>query len=214
MSGKRKKKKKRAARGRPEASGRAGTNAAAPTGGLHFTVGAGVSVEPATGKLTLENDARLLKAGLLYADRVRLVSVGSSLTLRMLDDAGSGPKRRLDFLERFFRDTVSRDDPEKAAVGIEIIRDYRELKRGRNLNRDQLARRLKLSRELGEAWGTFRTRWEGIAREAGIDEILAARRSGFVDIDGFAAGPCEGSSSPRSCSLSSVANAVLPLLPN
>jgi hypothetical protein len=78
---KRKRKRNRAGHGR-EAGGR-------PTGRLHITIGTGPSSDPSTGHLNLQNDARLLKAGLLYADCVRLCSVGSPLTLRMLADTNS-----------------------------------------------------------------------------------------------------------------------------
>lgn len=48
-----------------------------------------------TGHPDFANDARILKAGLLYADRVRLVSLGSSLTLRVVRDvARSDPEPR------------------------------------------------------------------------------------------------------------------------
>jgi len=154
-------------------------------------VGTGPSFDPSTQHLSLENDSRLLKAGLLYADRVRLVSVGSSLALRMLADARSGPDHQLDFLERHFRENVSRDDPEAAATVLEFIRLYRPLRHGRNLSKEQLRLKLQLSRKLGEIWAEFKESWEGFVRRAGVDEILAARRSGLVDIDGFSAGSVE-----------------------
>ncbi len=192
MSGKRRK-KKRGTRNR-QAPGRTRAKVAdadASALGLHFTVGTGPSFDESTENLTLEDDARLLKAGLLYADRVKLASVGSSLTLRMVADAHSGPDRQLDFLERHFRENVSRDNPEEAATVIEFIRLYRPLRHGRNLSKEQLALRFKLSRQLGYAWATFKEGWEGFARRAGIDEIQAARRSGLVDIESFAAGGVE-----------------------
>jgi hypothetical protein len=79
------KNKKRERRTRP-VPGRARTKSAASSpssGELRITVGTGPSFDESTQHLSLENDARLLKAGLLYADRVKLASVGSSLTLRM-----------------------------------------------------------------------------------------------------------------------------------
>lgn len=202
MSGKRKR-KKRPGRSRqvPEGGGARATVPASPKGGLHFTVGTGPSFDESTKHLSLENDARLLKAGLLYADRVKLASVGSSLTLRMVADARSGTERQLEFLERHFRDNVSRDHPEEAATMLEFIGLYRPLLRSRNLSKEQLALRLKISRELGSAWATFREGWEGFARRAGIDEIQAARRSGLVDVESFTAGGVE-----RSAALSPDAN--------
>src|SRR5215216_7935104 len=121
---KRKRKRNRAGHGR-EARGR-------PAGRLHFTIGTGPSSDPSTGHLSLQNDLRLLKAGLLYADRVRLCSVGSSLTLRMLADTEANRNQQLDFIERHFRENIARDDPEAAAKVIELVRRYRELRRDRN----------------------------------------------------------------------------------
>jgi len=144
--------------------------------------------------LSLENDACLLKAGLLYADRVKLASVGSSLTLRMVADAKSDTERQIDFLERHFRENISRDDPEAAATMLEFIRQYRQLRQGRNLSPDQLALRLKISRQVGAAWAELQKDWEEFARRAGIDEIQAARRSGLVEIESFTAGGIERSS--------------------
>jgi len=189
LSGKRRK-KKRTARGRHtlHTEGAKAHNSGTPIGGLHFTIGTGPLFDPNLGQLTLENDVRFLKAGLLYADQVRLVSVSSSLTLRMLAVAGSDPDRQLDFLERHFRKNISRDDPEGAGTMLELIRIYRPLRRGRNLTKEQIAQRLKIARELGNIWGRFRASSEEFAHKAGADEILAARRSGLVDIDGFAAG--------------------------
>jgi hypothetical protein len=192
LSGKRKKKRRKARGGHsPHTDGAKAYDSGTPIGGLHFTIGTGPLFDPNIGQLTLENDVRLLKAGLLYADRVRLVSVGSSLTLRMLADAKSDPDRQLDFLERHFRENISRDDSEAAATMLEFIRLYRPLRRGRNLSKEQITLKLKYARELGAIWQRFQESWEGFARKAGIDEIQTARRSGLVDIDGFAAGGVE-----------------------
>lgn len=161
-------------------------------GQLHFTIGTGPYTDPATGHLSLENDARLLKAGLLYADRVKLCSVGSSLTLRMLADAGiDGPDRQLDYIERHFRENIDRDDPEAAETVVEFARRYRELRRGRNLSREQIALKIQLAGKLGRVWATFSNGWEEFARKAGAGEVVAARRSGIVDFHEFAAGGVE-----------------------
>lgn len=162
-----------------------------PAGVLHFTIGTGPSFDGTTRQLTLENDVRLLKAGLLYADRVKLASAGASITLRMVADAKLGPDRQLDFLERHFRENLSRDSPEKAAQRIAFIRRYRELRQSHNVAKDLLPKRLETSRELGEMWAEFREGWEGFARRAGIEEIQAARRSGFVDVATFEGGGIE-----------------------
>ncbi len=109
----------------------------------------------------------------------------------MVADTKLGPDGQLDFLERHFRENLSRDSPEEAAIGIEFVRRYRELRQGRNVAKDMLPKRLEYARELAEIWARFREGWEGFARTAGIEEIQAARRSGFVDVATFAAGGLE-----------------------
>ena len=202
MSGKGKKKnKKRAGRGRPSPERFPAPRP--PAGGLHFTIGTGPSFDDSSNQLTLEHDARLLKVGLLYADRVKLASAGASITLRMVADAKLAPDRQLDFLERHFRENLSRDSPEEAAHGMAFIRRYRELRNGRNVAKNLLPARLETARELGEIWARFREGWEGFANKAGIEEIQAARRSGLVDVAAFAAGGLE-----RGAALTPDANAL------
>lgn len=195
MSGKRSR-KKRKGRSRRATEWPTGTAEAItqPTKILHFTVGTGPSFDDSIKQLSLENDARLLKAGLLYADRVRLASVGSSLTLKMMSDANAGRERQLDFIERHFRDNASRDHPEEAATILEFVELYRPMLRSRNLSKEQLSIRFSLSRKLADTWAEFKEGWEDFGIRAGIREIQAAQRSGLVDIESFAAGGVERSS--------------------
>ena len=58
---------------------------------LHFTIGTGLSQHPTIEQLSLENDLSLVKVGLLYADRVRLCSIGSSLALQFANLMGASP---------------------------------------------------------------------------------------------------------------------------
>lgn len=187
MSSKRSKRKRRKGPTGPgrEAEGCAG-------GRLHFTIGTGPSSDPSLGQLSLENDVRLLKAALLYADRVRMCSVGASLTLRMLADASiDDPGRQLDYIERHFRENIGRDNPEAAETLTEFARRYRQLRRGRNLSREQITLKTQIAGQLGSIWEELQTGWEEFARKAGADEVVAARRSGLVDFHEFASGGVE-----------------------
>ena len=128
---------------------------------LHFTVGTGPSFDPCRGQLSLENDLRLLKAGILYADRMRMCSVGVSLTLRMLADARVDDLgRQLDYIECHLRENIGRDDPEAAETLIEFAQRYRELRCGRSLNREQVA--------LPGRWWHRGTRRVGQKRSPGV----------------------------------------------
>jgi hypothetical protein len=109
----------------------------------------GPSLDPTTVQLTLGDDVRLLKTGLLYADRVRLASVGSSLTLSILAVTKSDPDRQLNFLERHFRENVSRYNPEAAAKMLEFIRLYRLLRATRV---GRFARKSRSGSDQGRSW--------------------------------------------------------------
>lgn len=110
----------------------------------------------------------------------------------MLADTETNRNQQLDFIERHFRENIARDDPEATAKAIEFVRRYRELRRDRNLSKEQLlVLRAQLAEEFERIWGRFKGGWEEFVRKAGADEILAAKRSGLVDFHRFAAGGVE-----------------------
>lgn len=160
---------------------------------LHFTIGTGPNSLPSSNHLSLENDVRLLKASLLYADRIKLCSIGSSLTLKMLNDANTDPPQQLDFIEKHFRETVARDNPEEAATVLEFIRQYRQLLRSSNPTKKQSVLRVQYARKLGGIWNDFKSGWESFAYEAGIEEVLKAKGSGLVEFHEFSTGGVERS---------------------
>ena len=137
MSGSKRRKGGRRKRSRAVSGREAGDGASRR---LHFTVGTGPSFDPCRGQLSLENHLRLLKAGILYADRMRMCSVGVSLTLRMLADARIDDLgRQFDYTECHFREYLGRGDHEAVKILIEFPKCYRELRRcGRSLNGEQV----------------------------------------------------------------------------
>lgn len=163
--------------------------------GIHFTIGTGPHTDPQTGHLSLEHDARLVKTGLLYADRISLCSIGSSMTARMLAVAGADPDGQIDFLERHFTETIAKDDPDAAATALECLRQYRELRRKRNATREELQLRGQLMSEMRPLWQRFEQNWKSFARNAGVEEILAAERTGLVELHEFSAGGIEATGS-------------------
>jgi hypothetical protein len=157
---------------------------------LHFTIGTGPGQDDSSSHLSLMNDLRLLKAALLYADRVRLCSIGSSLTLQMLALGEAETEQKLEWLELFFAD-LSRADTERAATVLQLIRTYRELRQRRNLRRlskPELGTMFQIQAALARMWDEYaESIWE-FARKAGADGIIDALESGLVDIHQFAAG--------------------------
>ena len=81
---------------------------------LHFTIGTGLGLNPSVGQLSLENDLLMVKAGLLYADRVRLCSIGASLALEFAKLMKASGRERMEFLAKYFED-LAPGNPEAAA---------------------------------------------------------------------------------------------------
>lgn len=159
--------------------------------GIHFTIGTGAHEDAVSGHLSLEHDARLVKTGLLYADSIRLCSIGSSLTARMLRITEADLDEQLDFLERYFTETIAKEDLEAAGTVVEFLRRYRELRQTRNSTPEQLKLRGQLLAEIQPIWQEFKQGWEAFATKAGVEQILAAQHTGLVELHEFSAGGIE-----------------------
>ena len=69
---------------------------------LHITIGSApqVSEEQGIQKISLENDLRLIKAALLYADHSRLVSIASAALLEIASIGDVPKQKRWDLLKQ------------------------------------------------------------------------------------------------------------------
>lgn len=159
---------------------------------LHFTIGTGLGLHPAVEQLSLENDLLLVKAGLLYADRVRLCSIGSSLALDFVRLMGASAAQQLDFLEKYFA-TLAPTNPEAAATMREFIPLYRDLRRRRRgtLSKAQIQTRFEIQAGLKKAWDSFEEGIGEFLRVAGADGIVEAVDTGLLDLHRFEAGGVE-----------------------
>ena len=159
---------------------------------LHFTIGTGLGLNPSVGQLSLENDLLLVKAGLLYADRVRLCSIGSSLALDFVRLMGASSAQQLDFIEKYFA-TMAPTNPEAAATMREFIPLYRDLRRRRRgtLSRAQIRTRFEIQANLKKAWDSFEEGIGEFLRVAGADGIMEAVETGLLDVHQFEAGGVE-----------------------
>ena len=90
--------------------------------GLHFTV-ASTAGRRSPGRLDLGEDLALVKASLLYADKVRLCSVGSSFLSAIAEDAEAPEKERAKLVVRYLpllQPSMGADEVRffEAAVGL------------------------------------------------------------------------------------------------
>jgi hypothetical protein len=108
-----------------------------------------LGLHPTVEQLSLENDLLLVKVGLLYADRVRLCSIGSALALDFLKLMGASPTQQLDFLEKYFAE-LAPTNPEATATMrklISLYRDLRQLRKG-TLSKAQIQTRFEIQAHL------------------------------------------------------------------
>jgi len=102
-------------------------------GGLHFTVASSAGHD-SPGILDLSEDLALVKASLLYADKVRLCSAGSSVLSSIAQYAESSPEERAKLVVRFLPElqpSMGTDELRffRAAVGLGPRRERRAVPR-------------------------------------------------------------------------------------
>ncbi len=145
---------------------------------FHITVGC--APEP---KLLLAHDVRILKAALLYADRVKLCSLSTSLILMILALGNLKPEQQLEFLEAVL--PLRETDPKRADENLSNFRYLRELSKKRYLNKRELAARMEFKKTLRQMWGQLRIDLEKWALDAGAQGIAQAYDTGLVEFHVF-----------------------------
>jgi hypothetical protein len=148
--------------------------------GLHFTV-ASAAGHHSPAKLDLGEDLALVKASLLYADKVKLCSVGSSFLSAMAEYAEAPEKERAKLVVRYLtvlQPSMSTDEVRffEAAVGMRSRKEERAIsKRARK-----------------EILGMVRKEGEELRRDvlkqhraAGIEGFREAVREGVLEVHTF-----------------------------
>ena len=120
----------------------------------------------------LATDLALVKAALLYGDRVALVSPAASLLRRLLAEAATAetPRQRLDLLASVADDLGVGDGPARL--------------------RERLPETAPL---VGRLWRAFRGRLERAAGASGLSEMAVAERAGALEVVDLAGAEAPGS---------------------
>jgi hypothetical protein len=139
---------------------------------FHITVG----TSPQThGGINLQSELRLLKAALLYADRVKFCSLSSSLLISLLQ---LGQLSGEDIL-RVVAQGLNNPDLDAA------LAFYDKLKRKKRRNKQELITARQLTAKLRNFQEEARSRLEKSARQAGIEHLEAAIKTGVVELQIF-----------------------------
>jgi hypothetical protein len=150
---------------------------------LHITIGSTpqVSEDQGTQKLSLENDLRLIKAALLYADHAKLVSIASAALLEIAA-IGEVPKEKrwqlLNKLQSYANDPEGENQLSILTSIYEEGRRKRYSKRGRILLQ-------KFEAALSESWSEAAEFAVNAVRDAGGDGVVRAVESGLLEVHAF-----------------------------
>lgn len=140
---------------------------------LHITVGAAIQHE-----LNLEQELGLLKAALLYADKVKLCSLTSSMLVTMLPLGYLNEDEQLELIAHMAPSLGESSAPIEA--GLEL---YKSLKRKKRRSKQELLLYLNMENSIKKGFEELRTRIEGIANSAGAEGLLQALDTGLVDFE-------------------------------
>jgi hypothetical protein len=143
---------------------------------LHISVG----VHP-TDDLDLDKELRMLKAALLYADKVKLYSpkVPSIQAISRFQDFS--PELRLKFLERI----IPYLSPENAQKLSSSLEDYKQLLGREKLDHHELQRKREFEGKLEREWCDIAEQANTFVCESQLDQIDSAIKAGVLELHDF-----------------------------
>lgn len=143
---------------------------------FHITVGG----QPTT-DLSLEKELQMVKAAILYADRVKLYSlkVPSILAIARFKDI---PKNlRLDFLERVLP-YISQDKAQKIS---ESLKEYRTVLSKERLDDSDLQLKEQFEKTVEQTWEAIAETTSQFVKDSQIEQINTAVKAGVLDLHPF-----------------------------
>ncbi|MGB9299607.1 MAG: hypothetical protein WCD51_03330 [Anaerolineae bacterium] len=154
--------------------------------GLHVSIGTAPS-----GTATLEQELRLLKAALLYADSVKLYSVTASMLTMALRVGDVGHTLQLELLHKVIPYLRSSAEARQLQEGI---RRYERSLRNKHPPHHELASRRVFRETLNEHWTRLKRAAVELSRTAGIAGIQQAVDLGLLELHTF-----EGTDTDEMC---------------
>ncbi|MDP9358744.1 MAG: hypothetical protein M3R02_26390 [Chloroflexota bacterium] len=146
---------------------------------LHITIAAAPTAT--RGELGLDEEIRLVKPALLYADTVSLCSPAVSMLSMVAGIAGLSEADRLTLVESFAAAVGSQKAP-GTLVGAELYRQIKAKRRGRS--RQELTLMLKFELALERIWSQHLVPdVERLLASSGADQLVQALEAGLLQID-------------------------------
>ena len=133
-----------------------------------------------TSGLSLEKEIQLIKVGLLYADKITLCSLTSSMIISIIGLTTLNEKARVDFLEHILPYTTK--EPSDLSNISVFINKYRELLKKKRLSREELLIKMRIKKLLDDTWKQIEDTLNRIPEEYGLNKLIPAFESGNLDI--------------------------------
>ncbi len=151
-------------------------------GKVHFTVGSLRHSRRRAGGVDFEGELGLVKAALLYADGVTLISVGASFAAGMDELAGLVAPQKLALLRRFMPHMDLGGSPaqtERFFAQMDAL--IEKQRRRRRLTKKETI----LVTYLKEKWGEVEQIVDGTMQKWGAEDFMVALRSGRLELSPF-----------------------------
>ncbi|MCK4241571.1 MAG: hypothetical protein KAX30_08100 [Candidatus Atribacteria bacterium] len=142
---------------------------------FHITIG---SYPP--DRFYLKNELNLIKVSLLYADKVRLCNLAFSFIISLLNLTSLNEDQKISLMVKLSSELhFSQKDLLMFKIGFER---YRELRRKKIRNKEELLFFIQIKNVLIEAWEKFKEVIEQIAKDSGVNKLIPALESGLLEI--------------------------------
>lgn len=145
---------------------------------FHITIGASPQSE-----INLENDLRLVKAALLYADRVTLCSLQSSMILTIQSVGNLSKDQQMDLFESLVSSMVS--DAVKVAAILKLLQVYRQVSRKKYRTRNDILLQRQVGVAIESGWADLKRTIDQITEQSGINGIVQSVEAGLLDLHIF-----------------------------
>jgi hypothetical protein len=143
---------------------------------FHITIGA-ASVEG------IENELRMVRSALTYADKVKLYSFTTSNVLSLFVIWNNPTKEFLEWGEANIINLLP--DKQKQKELLEALERYREILKKKRLDRDDLITKMKVERELAQRKKEMKGKYPAITREDDLRGIQQAVKDGLLELHTF-----------------------------
>src|SRR5215218_2100337 len=149
---------------------------------VHFTVGSLRQTSRRAGGVDFKGELGLVKAALLYADGVELISVGASFASGMDELARLTTPEKLVLLRRFLPDMDLEGSPQETeALDRDLGGLIEKLRRRRRLSKTDA---IKLT-YVKEKWSGIEQVVSGAMQRWGAEDFMVAMRSGRIELSPF-----------------------------